>query len=172
MSRRRDAKLLGDFEIAASGATGSVASAADQGLKDVVARLAMKFVEWHKRSDSSVFGTESQLVDTACTWLYGYSGSRSCCCQCRERLARISKKNELPLRIRGRLSGNGLVAMTKIGHTSKKCLKLTCESLNSTQSGSRTRLVDHDGLLYVITLKESHGPEITARLLSSPASPE
>ena len=41
-------KLLDDINVAALGATSDIAQAANQGFKDVVARLTMVFVDRHK----------------------------------------------------------------------------------------------------------------------------
>jgi hypothetical protein len=53
MSCGRDAELLGNLEVAATGAASLVARDANQGLEGVVARLAAKFIERHVWNDSS-----------------------------------------------------------------------------------------------------------------------
>ena len=45
-------ELLGDINVAALRATSHIARAANQGLKDMVAGLAMVFVDWHKEESS------------------------------------------------------------------------------------------------------------------------
>jgi len=47
-----NAELLGDIDVAALGATSYIARAANQGFKDMVAGLAMVFVDWHKEESS------------------------------------------------------------------------------------------------------------------------
>jgi hypothetical protein len=45
-------ELLGDIDVAAPGATSDIARAANQGFEDMVAGLAMVFVDRHKEESS------------------------------------------------------------------------------------------------------------------------
>jgi hypothetical protein len=52
MDRGGNTELLGDINVAALGTTSDIARAANQGFKDMVAGLAMVFVDWHKEESS------------------------------------------------------------------------------------------------------------------------
>jgi len=45
-------ELLGDIDVAASGATSDITRSANQGFKDMVAGLAMVFIDRHKEKSS------------------------------------------------------------------------------------------------------------------------
>ncbi len=60
---RRNAQQPCDVNATAFRTAGRVAIAANQGLKHVVAGLALVFIKWHKRNDSSDIGAKGMFCD-------------------------------------------------------------------------------------------------------------
>jgi hypothetical protein len=54
LSRRWNAQQLGNFNTAAFRTVCNIAGATDQRFKNVIARLALILIKWHKRNDSSI----------------------------------------------------------------------------------------------------------------------